>query len=114
MSAKQDLPTYEDDKVRYWKNSGVLHRIGGPAIEYPNGDKEWWVNGKLHREDGPAIEWSNGIKKWYRNGVLDREDGPAIEYPDGKKIWYLRGEIFLSEKEFEKALKLLLFYCDDG
>ena len=25
-------------------------------------------NGKFHREDGPAIEWANGIKWWYLNG----------------------------------------------
>ena len=22
----------------------------------------------LHREDGPAVEWINGIKYWYMNG----------------------------------------------
>lgn len=24
--------------------------------------------GKLHREDGPAIEWDNGDKEWWVNG----------------------------------------------
>lgn len=46
-----------------------LHREDGPAIEYPDGGKEWWVNGKLHREDGPAIEWSDGHKEWWVNGM---------------------------------------------
>ena len=23
----------------------------------------------LHREDGPAIDWPNGSKEWYQNGV---------------------------------------------
>lgn len=28
----------------------------------------WYCfNGKLHREDGPACEWANGIKHWYLN-----------------------------------------------
>ena len=26
------------------------------------------LNGKLHREDGPAVEWANGRKHWYLNG----------------------------------------------
>ena len=30
--------------------------------------KEWYVNGKLHREDGPAVEWEDGSKSWYVNG----------------------------------------------
>ena len=25
------------------------------------------MNDKLHREDGPAIEWANGDKEWYLN-----------------------------------------------
>ena len=28
---------------------------------------EWYLNGKLHREDGPAVEYSNGSKRWYLN-----------------------------------------------
>jgi hypothetical protein len=37
-------------------------------------------NGKLHREDGPAVEYADGSKKWYLNGKLHREGGPAVEY----------------------------------
>lgn len=37
-----------------------------PAIERPNGRKEWWFNGKRHREnDKPAIEDSNRFKNEY-------------------------------------------------
>ena len=25
-------------------------------------------DGQLHREDGPAVEWANGDKSWYLNG----------------------------------------------
>jgi hypothetical protein len=32
---------------------------------YPDGTKLWYLNGKLHREDGPAIEYLNGYKEWY-------------------------------------------------
>ena len=29
----------------------------------------WYLNGKLHREDGPAIEYANGEKSWYLYGL---------------------------------------------
>ena len=36
---------------REWLNSkGQYHRIDGPAIEYINGSKEWWMNGIRHRK----------------------------------------------------------------
>ena len=70
----------------------ILHREDGPAIEYADGDKEWWINGKLHREDGPAVEYENGDKEWYLNGKRHREDGPAIEYANGSKAWWINGK----------------------
>ena len=76
-----------------WKNqTGNLDRKNGPAIEWSNGDKEWWVDGKRHREDGPAIVLSNGSKSWYINGKLHRENGPAIEYRTGSKEWRINGK----------------------
>jgi len=53
----------------YYKDKAmtVLHREDGPAGEFANGDKSWWVNGKCHREDGPAIEYARGNKSWYIN-----------------------------------------------
>ena len=30
-------------------DSKQLHRTGGPAIEWDDGTKEWWVNGKPQR-----------------------------------------------------------------
>ena len=35
---------------------------------YHDGSKSWRLNGKLHREDGPAIEWADGYKFWYLDG----------------------------------------------
>ena len=70
-------------------NSKILHREDGPAIEWSNGDKSWFINGKRHREDGPAIEGSNGSKYWYINGKLHREDGHAVEYSNGTKEWFI-------------------------
>ena len=49
---------FEDSKEnKYWENDkGQLHRIDGPAVEYADGSKSWYINGKFHRIDGPAIE----------------------------------------------------------
>ena len=33
-----------------------------------DGTKHWFKNGKLHRINGPAIEFSNGEKRWYLHG----------------------------------------------
>ena len=46
----------------------TFHRENGPAVEYANGDKYWFINDVRHREDGPAIENFNGVKWWYLNG----------------------------------------------
>jgi hypothetical protein len=56
------------NKVTYRNNKKQLHREDGPAVEYKDGDKEWWINGERHREDGPAIERNDGYKAWYLNG----------------------------------------------
>ena len=90
-----------DEKGTFWYKEGtkILHREDGPAIEYADGRKYWWLNGKRHREDGPACEWADGRKEWYLNGERHREDGPACEWADGRKEWYLNGK-GLSEEEF--------------
>jgi len=62
--------------TRYYKDKSmtVLHRLDGPAIEYANGRKVWYVNGKLHRLNGPAVEGEDEGedvgKAWYVNGVI--------------------------------------------
>ena len=53
-------------EAKIWKNvGGELHREDGPAVEYADGTKHWYVDGKRHREDGPAVEYANGDKYWY-------------------------------------------------
>ena len=78
---------YKDTKCN------VLHRIGGPAVEYTNGRKEWYQNGQRHRTDGPAVENANGSKFWYQNGQRHRTDGPAVEWADGTRYWYQNGQL---------------------
>lgn len=80
-------------KKLHFNSEGQLHSINDePAVEYVDGDKEWYKNGQPHREDNPAVEYSNGDKYWYVNGHLHREDGPAIEYVNGDKYWYRNGK----------------------
>ena len=78
-------------------NINKLHREDGPAIEYVNGHKEWWLHDKRHREDGPALEFASGDREWYLHGKLHREDGPAIEYVGGYREWYLNGVEYIEE-----------------
>jgi hypothetical protein len=66
-----------------------------------NGDKYYYFDREmkiLHRETGPAIEWHDGSKEWYLNGKSHREDGPAIEYASGYKAWYLNGKNVTQEE----------------
>ena len=85
-----------------WRNvEGQYHREDGPAIEWTNGSKFWYLHGELHHENGPAIEWSDGTKEWYQNGKLHRVDGPASEWSDGSTSWWFNGEQY---SETEHAL----------
>ena len=88
----------------YYNDQGYQHREDGPAAEFANGTKVWYLHGVLHREDGPAIEYPNSTKMWYINGLAHREDGPAIEWADGVKEWWVNGEK-LSEEEFNRHTK---------
>jgi hypothetical protein len=94
----------EDKTIRWYNSNGQRHREDGPAIEWANGTKSWYINGEYHREDGPAYEGANGTKYWYINGNCHREDGPAIEWADGSKTWYINGER-LTEAEFNARTK---------
>ena len=63
---KPDSTSQKYPSCTEWHNfSRKLHRLDGPAIEYANGYKAWYVNDRLHRLDGPAIECADGGKWWY-------------------------------------------------
>jgi len=52
----------------------ILHRLDGPAVEYVDGSKAWYVNGKCHRTDGPAYEDTAGTKEWWVDGEYLTEE----------------------------------------
>ena len=102
LAKVSNQPEVDKDGKKTWRNSnGQLHRTDGPAVEYGNGDKCWYVEGKFHRLDGPAVERANGDKRWYVEGKRHRLDGPAIEFANGDKEWYVE-DVKFSEREFKK------------
>lgn len=75
-----------------WRDeAGKLHNENGPAAEYPNGMREWWIHGEKHRVGGPATIDYYGNKQWRQKGILHRVDGPAVERVDGTKEWWVNG-----------------------
>ena len=96
MKTKEVL---SDGTTIYRDKNKKYHREDGPAVIYPNDNKEWYRHGKLHREDGPAVI-RDGSEYWYRNGHLHREDGPAINHDKDDPTsntnncngWFLNGK----------------------
>jgi len=37
--------------IRWYNEAGQLHREGGPAIEWADGSKSWWLNGQFLTEE---------------------------------------------------------------
>ena len=92
---------FKDDTELYISEDEiVVYQLSGDYkyIEYQN-DKE-----QAHRVDGPAYEWADGGKWWFVNGQRHRADGPAIEWADGSKEWYVNGKEYTKE-EFERKFK---------
>ncbi|AFU69171.1 hypothetical protein P700755_002397 [Psychroflexus torquis ATCC 700755] len=76
----------DNDGNKFWMlpNTSMFHREDGPAVEYANGDKYWFINDVRHREDGPAIENFNGVKWWYLNGKEYTEQEHKFKMRDRK------------------------------
>ena len=75
-----------DGTKKYYKNN-LLHRIDGPAIEYRDEDKEWWINGIWYGSVELSIKDQIILDKWIDSfgvtyyEVLD-EDGTKATLPD--------------------------------
>ena len=105
----------EDGNKFYYSDKSMAvrlrHREDGPAIEWADGSKAWFINGERHREDGPAIEDADGFKAWYIDDKCHREDGPAFEDADGREAWYIYGKK-LTEEQFNDRNKVRFTYDD--
>jgi hypothetical protein len=70
-----------------------------------------WVNeyDEFHKENGPAIEYSNGDKFWYIHNKLHRIDGPAVQFGTGYEEYWINGIQINSHEEFIRIVKLKFF-----
>ena len=49
-------------KLVVWEtHNGKIHRIDGPAAEYANGDKEWYLNDRFME----FSEWKQEVRQYY-------------------------------------------------
>jgi hypothetical protein len=88
-----------DNGTRLWLDSDdELHRDEDlPAVEKPDGSKEWHRHGRLHRDgDKPAIELADGGRAWFVNGRRHRIGAPAVIGADGRELWFEGGSVVAS------------------
>ena len=82
--------------TKYWYDeNNNLHRVNEPAIEWYDGNKEWWIHGSRHRENGPAIYWINNYKRWFLN---NKEYTESEFYLQISKFLYL--EMLIRKRKF--------------
>ena len=62
----------------HWYLNGNRHRVDGPAIEYANGDKRWYLNNRGYLK----VDWKLEVAKL--NKQSDPCDGKEVLI-DGKK-----------------------------
>lgn len=78
-----------------------------------HGTKRWRNNnGQYHREDGPAIEWADGAKEWWVNDRRHRLDGPAYVGPGGSSAWWVN-DTFIEKDNFPKAVVMFLLNVNE-
>lgn len=105
------------DGTKLWYKHNKRHRLDGPAVEYPSGEKEWWINANLigrsfdgftqedfekYKKEGvfempdyikEEIYASGEIRRYDSQGLLHGEGIPAIENPSGLQMWYSHGNL---------------------
>ncbi len=105
MDESEVILTIDNVGTKRWKNKKEeLHRLDGPAVEWPSGTNEWYQNNELHRLDGPAYTNNDGYKQWRFRGSIHREDGPAVIYPTGRKEWWLNNVEYHTKQKYLDAL----------
>ncbi len=102
MEHEEYIVRVYDDRTEWLNKEGQLHRVGGPAVEYANGDKAYYQNGQLHRLGSPAFTKANGFKTYLKNGFFHRIDGPAIISSDGHEEHWIEGKFYLKEEFLKK------------
>ena len=60
--------TVDKNGNKVWNNSnGKLHRVDGPAIEYADGTKEWWLNDNHYDPEEMPFSLYVAYLKWKVN-----------------------------------------------
>lgn len=97
------------NRIEYFNSRFQLHREDGPAIEYFNSNKIWYINGLKHNDNDCAEIHPDGTKYYYKLGKLHRTDGPAVinydklfKRPDPVLEFWLDGVYYDNIKTFEE------------
>lgn len=62
---------------------------------------------ELHNVAGPAREWMDGLKEYFVNGKRHRENGPAVILPNKEEYYYLYDALFDSKEAYEHRIQIL-------
>jgi hypothetical protein len=102
---------FTNGSVIYMHN-GYVHRKGAEAVKTYNGDTAheiWAENGLLHRIGGPAVQGGVGYKIVYaERGLPHRLDGPATIDSDGCTKYYIKGVQYTRDDYDIKIRRLLM------
>ena len=81
----------------------MIKHVDGRNVDI-EGNIFWYKDGLLHREDGPAIQFSDGFKLWYLNDIQKTEEefNQWLE----KKLLNERLQQTLEEKPQGKKVKI--------
>lgn len=112
--SKRTVRTVNDRGVVEYKYNGVLNRIDGPAVIYPNGAEWWFRMGYIHRDgDLPAITSPGGRMVYCKNGLRHRDNGPA-EISTYEQAWYTYNLRNRKERDAQGRLLPAIVYIDNG
>jgi hypothetical protein len=132
-------PSAYGPSAKIWTVYGILHRVGGPAIECraecsiryhlhdppghfkgpgagflsgEKGSKFWLRAGKLHRPDGPAVEHLNDYQEWWVEGVLQKK-----QYQNGTERYFMLAPMempYSTSFSMSYATQNYILHRDDG
>src|SRR5271166_3649048 len=105
MSKNQPVCKVDEFGDKRCKLNGRLHNENGPAVEFVDGTRAWYIRDLCHRDERdpktglilPAVQWADGAKDWYHYGKVHRDEVdpetgltlPAITLPDGSEFYYI-------------------------
>lgn len=90
----------------YLNDKEQLHRLYGPALVSKKYKMvKWYKEGVLHRVGGPALQHKSTFH-WYYEGQLHNYDGPAVVDPCGPAQYWIHG-VRYTQKQYHWEIKRL-------